>query len=81
MDPNEPGATINPERMDFLLQVAKSGIAFVNQVLVPDVFAVAGFYRDWFERGEGLGNFMSYGGFPQGSIKDSSNFFLPEVSS
>lgn len=77
MDPNEPGATINPERMDFLLGVAKSAIAFVNQVLIPDVLAVAGFYRDWFERGEGLGNFMSYGGYPQGSIKDPANFFLP----
>ncbi len=77
MDPNEPGATINPERMDFLLGVAKSAIAFVNRVLIPDVFAVAGFYGDWFERGEGLGNFMSYGGYPQGSIKDPANFFLP----
>jgi hydrogenase large subunit len=77
MDPNEPGATINPERIDFLLEVAKSAIAFVNQVYIPDVLAVAGFYGDWFERGEGLGNFMSYGGFPQGSIKDPANFFLP----
>jgi Ni,Fe-hydrogenase I large subunit len=77
MDPNEPGATVNPERIDFLLEVAKSAIAFVNQVYIPDVLAVAGFYRDWFERGEGLGNFMSYGGYPQGSIKDPANFFLP----
>jgi len=77
MDPNEPGATINPERMDFLLQVAKSAIAFVNQVYIPDVLAVAGFYRDWFELGAGVGNYMSYGGYPQGSIKDPANFFLP----
>jgi hydrogenase large subunit len=77
LDPNEPGATINPERIDFLLQVAKSAQSFVNQVYIPDVLAVAGFYPDWFERGEGLGNFMSYGGYPQGSIKDPANFFLP----
>jgi hydrogenase large subunit len=77
MDPNEPGATVNPERIDFLLQVAKSAIAFVNQVLIPDVLAVAGFYREWFGLGEGVGNYMSYGGFPQGSIKDPANFFLP----
>ncbi|MGC1968011.1 MAG: nickel-dependent hydrogenase large subunit [Candidatus Acidiferrales bacterium] len=77
MDPNEPGATVNPERIDFLLEVAKSAIAFVKQVYIPDVLAVAGFYRDWFGRGEGLGNFMSYGGYPQGSIKDPANFFLP----
>ncbi|MGB9464606.1 MAG: nickel-dependent hydrogenase large subunit [Candidatus Acidiferrum sp.] len=77
MDPNEPGATINPERIDFLLEVAKSAQSFVNQVYIPDVLAVAGFYRDWFERGEGLGNFMSYGAYPLGSIKDPANFFLP----
>ena len=77
LDPNEPGATINPERIDFLLQLAKSAQAFVSQVYIPDVLAVAGFYRDWFERGEGLGNFMSYGAYPQGSIKNPSNFFLP----
>jgi Ni,Fe-hydrogenase I large subunit len=77
LDPNEPGATINPERIDFLLQVAKAALAFVDQVYIPDVLAVAGFYRDWFERGEGLGNFMSYGAYPQGSIKNPSQFFLP----
>ena len=77
LDPNEPNATVNLERIDFLLQVANSAHAFVNQVYIPDVLAVAGFYRDWFERGEGLGNFMSYGAYPQGSIKDPADFFLP----
>jgi len=77
LDPNEPGATVNLERMDFLLEVAKSAQTFVSQVLIPDVLAVASFYPDWFERGEGLGNFMSYGAYPQGSIKDPANFFLP----
>lgn len=77
LDPNEPNATVNPERIDFLLQVAKSAQPFVSQVLIPDVLAVAGFYRDWFGRGEGLGNFMSYGAYPQGTIKDTADFFLP----
>ena len=77
MDPNEPGATVNPERIDFLLQVAKSAIAFVNQVYIPDVLAVANFYPDWFKLGAGVGNYMCYGGYPQGSIKDPADFFLP----
>ncbi|MGA7852258.1 MAG: nickel-dependent hydrogenase large subunit [Candidatus Acidiferrales bacterium] len=77
MDPNEPGATVNPERMDFLLQVAKTAIAFVNQVYIPDVLAVASFYPEWFKLGAGVGNYMCYGGYPQGSIKDSADFFLP----
>ena len=77
MDPNEPGATINPERMDFLVQVAKSATGFVNQVYIPDVLAVAGFYPEWFKLGAGVGNYMCYGGYPQGSIKDPADFFLP----
>jgi len=77
IDPNEPNATINPERIDFLLEVAKSAGDFVSQVYIPDVLAVAGFYRDWFGLGSGVGNYMSYGGYPQGSIKDPADFFLP----
>ena len=76
LDPNEPNATVNLERIDFLLEVAKSAQAFVSQVYIPDVLAVAGFYRDWFERGEGLGNFMCYGAYPQGN-KSAPNFFFP----
>ena len=38
--------------------------AFVDQVYVPDTLAIAGFYKDWFKRGEGVGNFMTYGEFP-----------------
>ena len=77
LDPNEPNATVNPERIDFLLQVATSAGEFVSQVYIPDVLAVAGFYPDWFGRGEGLGNFMCYGAYPQGSIKDAGNFLIP----
>ena len=76
MDPNEPGATINPERITFLTELAGKAQAFVDQVYVPDVLAVAGFYRDWFGRGEGLGNFLSYGDYPQGSVKDPARFYL-----
>jgi len=75
MDPNESAATINVERIDFLRQVASTARTFVEQVYIPDVLAVAGFYRDWFDRGEGLGNFMSYGAYPES--KQSGPFFFP----
>jgi hydrogenase large subunit len=77
MDPNEPGATINPERITLLTELASKGQAFVDQVYVPDVLAVASFYRDWFGRGEGLGNFLSYGDYPQGGVGDPARFYLP----
>ena len=56
------------------------GRQFVRQVYVPDVLAVAGFYPDWFTRGEGVGNFMSYGDYPGKSMRDPSAFFFPARS-
>jgi hydrogenase large subunit len=77
LDPNEPQAPVNLERITFLTETANLAQAFVEQVYIPDVLAVAGFYRDWFGRGEGLGNFLSYGEFPMQGVHDSSNYFLP----
>ena len=48
---------------------------FVNNVYVPDVIAVAGFYKDWGKIG-GTTNFLVYGDFPQ-SAKEPDSFFLP----
>jgi hydrogenase large subunit len=36
----------------------------VNEVYIPDVLAVASFYKDWAKWGGGLKNYMSYGEFP-----------------
>ncbi len=38
---------------------------FVDQVYVPDVLALAGEYRDWAALGTGIGNYLSYGEFPE----------------
>ena len=67
MDPNEPFAVINPERITFLRDLVKTARKFVEQVYIPDVLAIAPFYKDWFSRGEGLGNFLSYGDYSAGN--------------
>jgi len=51
--------------------------AFVSQVYIPDTIAIAGFYKDWGTRGEGLGNFLCYGDLPEGSINDPDSFLFP----
>ncbi len=51
--------------------------AFVDEVYLPDTLAVAGFYKDWFARGEGLGNFMTYGEFPFADDKDATKRLIP----
>src|SRR5581483_113042 len=78
MDPNEPDATINLERLSFIAERFKIAKAFVEQVYVPDVLAVASFYPEWFGLGEGLGNFMAYGDFPGGAVRDASKYFFPQ---
>ena len=35
------------------------------------------FYKDWFSRGEGLGNFLSYGDYSSGNEKDPKTFLFP----
>jgi Ni,Fe-hydrogenase I large subunit len=77
MDPDSPQAPINPERLQLLRTLIEMGRQFVRQVYVPDVLAVAGFYPDWFTRGEGVGNFMSYGDYPGKSMHDPSAFLFP----
>jgi hydrogenase large subunit len=49
----------------------------VDQVYVPDTLAIAGFYKDWGMRGEGVGNFMTYGDFPEKGMDDPSSYLIP----
>jgi hydrogenase large subunit len=51
--------------------------AFVDQVYVPDTLAIASFYKDWFERGEGVGNFLTYGDFPSAGKDDPASWLIP----
>jgi hydrogenase large subunit len=50
---------------------------FVDQVYLPDTLAIAGFYKDWFKQGEGVGNFMTYGDFPEDGMNDPASFLIP----
>jgi hydrogenase large subunit len=50
---------------------------FVDQVYLPDTLAIAGFYKDWFKQGEGVGNFLVYGDFPEKGIDDPSTYLIP----
>ena len=56
--------TLNVVTLGEVRQIIQSMQTFVDQVYVPDTLAIAGFYKDWFARGEGLGNFLTVGDFP-----------------
>jgi Ni,Fe-hydrogenase I large subunit len=76
VDPNSPNV-INWERIDFMRQRIAQMREFVEQVYVPDVIAVAGFYPEWWGYGAGHKNYLSYGGLQQGNREDEATFGFP----
>ncbi len=63
IDPNSQSA-INADKIAMLVGLFEKAKAFVDQVYLPDVLAVAPFYLEWAGIGGGLGNFLAYGDFP-----------------
>ena len=47
---------------------------FVNQVYIPDLLAVASFYKDWANYGGGLHNYLAYGEFPTKGYNQPESF-------
>lgn len=70
-------SAINAKRLAEVQNILQSMKTFVDQVYVPDTLAIASFYKDWGERGEGLGNFMSYGDLPDTPNMDPASFLIP----
>jgi hydrogenase large subunit len=50
---------------------------FVDKVHLPDMIAMARFYPEWFTRGDGLGNFLTFGDYPLDDTLNSTNLFVP----
>jgi len=57
-------SAINTSTLAEVKRIIDKMKSFVDQAYVPDTLAVAGFYKDWFSTGEGLGNFLTFGDFP-----------------
>ena len=74
------GATaINMNGLETVQNVIRQMRSFVDEVYLPDTLAIAGFYKDWFKKGEGVGNFLTYGEFPSEgkSINDLASLMIP----
>ena len=73
---NEVNA-INAERLAMVGKLFEDAETFINQVYIPDLLAVAGFYKDWGAIGGGLQNYMSFGDLPTKGFADVSGFKFP----
>jgi len=70
-------AAINTERLNLVGRLVSQAEEFVNQVYVPDLLAVASFYKDWAKWGAGLKNYLSYGEYPTQGYNKPEAFKYP----
>ncbi|EIJ41968.1 Ni,Fe-hydrogenase I large subunit [Beggiatoa alba B18LD] len=70
-------SALNAKRLAQVNDIIQQMRLFVEQVYLPDTLAIASFYKDWAQQGEGLGNFMTYGDFPQNGLQNPANNLIP----
>ncbi len=56
---------LKPERFAEFAALYKEIKAFIAEVYIPDLIAVAGYYKDWAGIGAGCKNYLSFGEFPE----------------
>jgi hydrogenase large subunit len=70
-------SAINAERLALVGQLLKDAKAFIEQVYIPDLLAIAPYYLDWGAIGGGLGNYLVYGDIPTNGYRDTSSYRFP----
>ena len=71
-------SAVNTKRLGQVQEIIQRAREFVDQVYVPDMLAIAGFYKDWAQWGEGVGNFLTYGEFPgRNGMTDLGGLMIP----
>lgn len=63
IDPDAQNA-INADKLITIKRLLAKARDFVEKVYIPDLLAIASFYKDWAAIGGGTGNYLSYGEFP-----------------
>jgi hydrogenase large subunit len=75
IDPDKQ-ASINAGTIAQLQQLIAKARDFVTRVYIPDLLAIASFYKDWAGHGRGVGNYMVYGEYPEDDNVNPT-LFLP----
>jgi hydrogenase large subunit len=66
MDGTNAVGAVNMTNLNMVKDICDRTIEFIDQVYIPDLLAIASYYKDWAKFGGGLSgqNVMSYGDFP-----------------
>jgi hydrogenase large subunit len=73
----DDASAINAERLQLVHRLLKQAKEFVEQVYIPDLIAIASFYKDWGAIGGGLGNYLVYGDLSPNGRRDPSTYKFP----
>jgi Ni,Fe-hydrogenase I large subunit len=76
LDPNS-AAALNADKLALQHQLLVTAKEFVDHVYLPDVLAIAPFYKDWAALGAGVGNYLAYGDYPIDTSGDPARLWLP----
>ena len=68
---------LNAERFAYVKKLLDDAKTFIDQVYIPDLLAIAGFYKDWGAIGGGLENYLAYGDLPTNGYGDVSSYKFP----
>ena len=75
IDPDRQ-ASLNAGSIAQMQELIKKGRDFVTRVYIPDLLAIASFYKEWAGYGAGVGNYLVYGEYPEEDGADA-RLFLP----
>ena len=74
VDPDSQ-ASINSGSLQRIRDLLTMGKEFVDKVYIPDLLAIASYYKDWASIGRGDANYLVYGDYPDSDDADPKLFF------
>ncbi len=74
VDPDKQ-ASINMTSISAMRKLIHEARDFVAKVYIPDLLAVASFYKDWAGHGAGVGNYLVYGEYPDSDGPNAPLYF------
>jgi [NiFe] hydrogenase large subunit/hydrogenase large subunit len=79
--PVDPDAqqSLNMGTIAALNKLVADGKDFVSRVYIPDILAIASFYKEWASIGAGIGNYMCYGEYPTDDSKNPQLMIPPGI--
>jgi Ni,Fe-hydrogenase I large subunit len=76
VDPDSQAA-LNTHTIAQLQSLVASARDFVSRVYLPDLLAIASFYKDWAGHGKGVGNYLVFGDYPEDDTA-TPQLFIPQ---